>query len=152
MRHKTLLLPLLAACMFYTGCYHVNHKMEGSTVPMSVSAHLGREYEKVSDFDVSEKKGYLFWGLIPLSDLNGAELATEQLNQSDGIANLSINTSFDLLDWLIGLLTVGIFTTQDIDAHGDLVKFRDRPTTVVVQPPAAQPNVIIQPNNQGELR
>jgi hypothetical protein len=122
------------------GCAHVNHKSTGSTVPISMSSLAGRDYDKVASFDDSQKKVFFLWHLIPASSFNGVEMAEQHLQQSDGIVNLAINTSYDPLDWLVSLLTVGLVGTLDIDVHGDLIKFKEPPAPN----PPPQTNINVQ--------
>jgi hypothetical protein len=132
-RLLTIFGALVLSGNLFTGCAHVNHHVDGGNVPVSMTSHVGRDYDIVTDFHDSRKKVFFLWNLIPASTFNGGEIAEYHLAQNDGIANLSINTSYDVLDWLVTLFTAGLVSTMDIDVHGDLIRFKE-PAVVITQP------------------
>src|SRR5207253_2929165 len=91
-----------ALAFLLSGCAHVNHRAS-ATVPISLTSNIGREYSKVADLSDSRKKVFFLWFLIPASTFNGGDIVKDDLEQSDGVVNLSINTSYDPLDWLVSL-------------------------------------------------
>ena len=82
---KNRFLPLLAATLLClsAGCYTMKHTV-------GTGATTGVEEE--------ERAWYILWGLVPLHEVDGGELA-------GGASNYTIETEFTAVDILIGIFT-----------------------------------------------
>lgn len=150
MSRLTCLIVLIG--LLGTGCVRVNHKANfPQNKPIAMSSSLGGERQAVlvRHFTERDRQVYFFLFWVPLNNAGGAQAAEKHLVEGDGIANLSIRTSYGPADMFFTLISVGLFPTYTIDTDGDIIVWA-KPTTVVV-PPAAGGTVIIPPSDDGTV-
>ncbi|OPZ09723.1 MAG: hypothetical protein BWZ08_00188 [candidate division BRC1 bacterium ADurb.BinA292] len=109
------------------GCGRVHHRTTAAPGPISYSSVLPREYDVIQPFEESRRQVFLLFWLIPVKEGNGVQIAAEQIRRTgaDGAVNLQVNSSTDLLDFFVSLFTVGLVNSWQVEAQGDLVRFRE---------------------------
>ena len=98
------------------GCATI--KMESKVEkPVSMTSMRGTP---VRDFAVSTRAVWLFWGLIELSVPDFDQIIGPYAADRAGIQKLKIKTEYDLLDFVVSKLTVGIVTTRSMKIQGQV--------------------------------
>lgn len=139
MNTRNLMFALLlgAGALLPLGCARIDHKAPIQHAPISMGSTLGRDFDRLDTFEDSQKKWFLFWYLVPLGDTNAWTIAEENLHGADGIVGMRSDTNFDAVDWFVGLVTLGLVGTWDIDVAGERVRFhRTAPSTAAAPAPS----------------
>jgi hypothetical protein len=115
MKHLVMALALV---MSATGCTRFEIRSEG----LPQDAVYFSELPGASDhFEVGDTASFLFWGLVPLFSPSPADKLLPYLGDGKRIANFSITTRYEVSDFLVSVLTLGIYGSRTVTYEGDLV-------------------------------
>lgn len=115
-------LGLLGALLLLPSCYVITHDYDGGR-EITPGTVLTGPSELLGPIEGSTRATYLLWGLAELSEPSGAELAEELAVERygadiRGVTELAIHEEMGVLDTLVSMLTLGIFTMQTIEVEG----------------------------------
>lgn len=125
MKRTLSLLMLGAAVVVTAGCGTIHHNATfPQNKPIAFGPNLGEgnTYALVHPFEETDRQVYFFYHWFPINHANGVEAAEKHLSEGDGIVNLRIRTEFSPVDYVLTLLTGGLFSTYTIHTYGDIVR------------------------------
>jgi hypothetical protein len=114
---------MLSLSVFLSGCMSIKNELPNPDNPRlsfsTLDAKGPRPVER--HFTTSGRATFWFFYLIPKNKLDGYELAERELHESEAVQSLKIVTKYDLIDFLVGFISI-VFGTYRIDVEGDVVK------------------------------
>jgi len=122
------ILTLIAATLlFTTSCFTVVHDYDGPR-EITPGTQLTRSSTKLGNVSASRKATFLFWGLLDLKTVSGAELLDEAALTShgkdfDGLTHVRIHEEQEAIDVIVEILTLGIFSMLSVDAEAQAHSF-----------------------------
>jgi hypothetical protein len=90
-------------------------------ISMSKKADTEKDHERVGTFFEEKRAVWLIFGAVPIYVPDVAEIVAKESEGHDAVTNLRIETEFDALDVLIGILTDGLVFTRTVIVEGDVV-------------------------------
>jgi hypothetical protein len=125
---RRLLLPV--SCLVLVACGRVTIDLgAGARTVYSPLDHLPPEVEfqysptpAKSRFEIRTSASWILWG-IPLNHPDWRDLMETELQDSEAIGNLVIQTRHRVGDVAITLLTLGLYRTCQVIIRGDRVQF-----------------------------
>ncbi len=119
-----LLILVIASTGTLAGCATIrNQPTEGIYKHLSYGSHMSDGSSEVArHFTASGRSSFWFFRLVPANTVNIVSLAEKQIGPNEGVVNLRAKTEFDLIDFLISLVTFNIYSTWHIEVSGDVVK------------------------------
>ena len=123
---SAFLILVVASTGTLAGCSTIrNQPTEGIYKQISYGSHIpDGSSEVVRHFTASGRSSFWFFRLIPANKVNVVSLAEKQVGPNEGAVNLRAKTEFDLIDFLISLVTFDIYSTWHIEVSGDIVKLK----------------------------
>ena len=121
---RLLLSVVLGVCL--AGCSSVrNRPTEGVYKQISYGGQVSNtSAEVIRHFSSSGRSSFWFFRLVPANKVNIVSLAEKQVGPNEGVVNLRAKTEFDLIDFLISLVTFDIYSIWHIEVSGDVVKLK----------------------------
>ena len=119
-------LGALAFVFLLPSCFVMTHDYDGNR-ELTPGTTLSRPSEELGYVDGSKKATFLLFGLIPLNDGSGAQLAEdlalEKYENFDGITRIKIHEEAGPLDVIVNALVGIIFSMQSVEVRGDVQRF-----------------------------
>ncbi len=124
---KALRTPCVgAALLVLPSCFGISHDYVGPR-EITPGTVLSQPSEKIGDIEAKKSATFLFWGLIPLNNGSGPQLADEtavmQYPDVDGVTNVRIHEEASAVDVVVGVLTLGIFWMMTVETEGEAHAF-----------------------------
>jgi hypothetical protein len=114
---KTLLVAALASSL--TGCYRVTYDMDPMASPALVKAG-----QRVRSFRTELKSTHLAWGLVNPNDRIVMDAVAREVKLAGGkrARNVRLTREVGVVDGLVGMLTVGLYTPWTLVIEGEVVR------------------------------
>jgi len=117
-----------AATVLLSGCYAQKYVAGGLDyqAKMSGAAAEKQEYTVIKSFDVTDRSGWFVFGLIPVGHTDLNDIVNQEIKAvgGDAVINLKIETKYDFVDVLIGILVGGIYNSRVSYIQGDIIKYK----------------------------
>jgi hypothetical protein len=111
----------LMACLLTSGCATVVYEARGEK-PVLLGGG-GDNYRSVRVVEEKGKSLWLVFWLIPIGE-NRGRILEKNSHEGDGINNVSIHESYDIVDFLIQNITYGLFCTLNEDYKFSIIESR----------------------------
>lgn len=126
---KQFIISLIIISVFIlSGCYAQKYVASAVDKPTMISGAAAeiREYTVIKHFSVTDRSGWFILGLIPFGHTDLNEIIFNEIKASggDAVINLKIETKYDIVDILIGILVGGIYNTRVSIIEGDIIKYK----------------------------
>ena len=117
---------MVTSSLALAGCSTIHNKpTEGVYKHISFGSRTADgSSEVIRHFNASQRASFWFFRLIPANKANVISIAEKQIGPGEGTVNLRATTQYDLIDVIISVVTIGIYTTWNIEVSGDIVKLR----------------------------
>jgi predicted peptidase len=109
--------PLLAVmAVLLVGCQSMTYQVSSvqKTALGTPEAPSRRHVER------KMKAHYMFWGLLPVSRPDIAELALSETQQNEVLSNISIKEQNTFVDGLLAAITYGLYRPRTVQVSGDV--------------------------------
>ena len=121
-------IAVSALTVLLSGCFAQQYVAGAVDKPamMSGAAAEKKEFSVLKHFTVTDRSGWFLFGLIKSGHTNLNEIIQDELKSAggEGVINLKIETIYDPVDVLIGLLVGGLYNTRATHLEGDIIKYR----------------------------
>ena len=119
MKTQAIVLALLLCTQ---SCRTIRHDYSGDKL-MTPGTILTGDAADLGTIQGSKKAWYLLFGLIPLNDSSGVELAEDLANDSygsdyDGISHIRIREEAGFWDEFLRIVTLGLVSTMTVEVEG----------------------------------
>ncbi len=126
-------LLALAAALLLTGCFTMRYDVP----PEQPTA----AYDVIGSFEVKKRASWLILGLVPMREVQVAELIAEAVDRDGGDAatNVVVTAQYDGTDVIVSLLVGGLYNTRSYLITGDVVRLRASASYSTGAPPILGP-------------
>jgi hypothetical protein len=108
----------VACALLMAGCFTMRYEIPSEQPRAS--------YDVIGSFEVQKRASWLILGLIPMREVEVAELVAEAVEREGGDAatNVVVTAQYDGTDVIVSLLVGGIYNTRSYLVTGDVVRLR----------------------------
>ena len=119
---------LLITSVLLSGCFAQKY-VAGSLdqqAKMSGAAAETQQYDVIKSFSVTDRSGWFVFGLIPVAHTDVQEIVDQEVKSvgGDAVINLTVESKYDFVDVLIGILVGGIYNSRVSYISGDVIKYQ----------------------------
>lgn len=129
---KGLTLTLVAlGLLIFSGCTTIAFDGTKAEHKVEMTATGERQYEVVKSFTMNDKAGWII-GIIPVNLPAGdnhtylSTILDQQVREAggDGIINLKIRAQQQFVDFLLQVVSFGVYVPRTVTISGDIIKYR----------------------------